>query len=205
MNKGKFVGVDLDGVVFDFVTDFVKFYNARLGYTDHPDDVVKWDWWECPNLRITKDEFNMVLNEYTRLRMWRDTPIYSDVKSNLCSISLQGVDVIYITCRPKESRRSTVKSILSNGLPFDGIEFVDHTEKAEYAVFRNMSAVIEDKVETVISYAKAGLKTYFRVDNHNRNRVDEVMNALNDEQTNNLVLVDSFREFAEDIRRTLIV
>jgi uncharacterized HAD superfamily protein len=200
-NDNVTIGVDLDGVVFDFVKDFINFTNARFGYNNKEEDVIHWNWYECPSIDMTKGEFIQGLEEYTRLRMWRDMPIYPDVKSNLCSLSLQGVDVVYITCRPRGSRRSTVRSILSNGLPFDGIEFIDHTQKAKFAKFRGIDYVIEDKVETVIEYAQNKIHTYFRIDNHNRGRISEVKNAISTYDYDEYVTeVDNFREFAEDMR-----
>jgi len=207
------IGVDLDGVVFDFIRDFVDFYNARFGYNDDPKDVIKWNWWECPNLSITFEQFIQAMGEFTRLRMWRDMTIYPDVKSNLCSISLSGADIIYITCRPRESRRSTARSILSNGLPLDGIEFLDHEEKAEFAKLRGINIVIEDKVETVLDYISVGLETYFKIDQHNNDRWENIKihridkdyteRVVTDEMFSHIHPVNSFREFADKIRNKL--
>ena len=192
-NKNVTIGVDLDGVVFDFVTDLVNFTNARFGHQDNPEDVDHWDWWTCRKMDITKTEFIQGMEEYTRLRMWRNMPIYPDVKSNLCSLSLQGADIIYITDRPRDARRSTVRSILSNGLPFDGIEFIPHDQKAKFAKFRGVDYVIDDKIETVIDYCKHDIKTYLKVDNHNISRLGELEEV-------SLKTVSNFREFAEYIR-----
>jgi uncharacterized HAD superfamily protein len=202
INERTVIGVDLDGVIFDFITDFTNFTNARFGRKNNPEDVNNWNWWECHNINLTKEEFIQGLEEYTRLRMWRDMPIYSDVKSNLCSLSLQGADILYITCRPRDARRSTVRSILSNGLPFDGIEFIEHTQKAKFAKFRGIDYVIEDKVETVIEYANQEINTYFRINNYNRSKIDFVYENIEGNEKY-IKLVTNFRDCAEDIRNVL--
>jgi len=197
------IACDLDGVVFQFTTKFIEFYNARFGLNDKPDDVTDWNWWTCPNISVTKEQFLQAMDEFTKLRVWQNIPIYDDVYANLCALSLAGHEIVYLTVRPPEARRATAKSIIKNGLPFDGLIFTEHENKIDVAKAIGCDCAIDDKLETVYSYAANKMHVYLKLLNHNRTGWQNALAASKlyrkvvSRDIDYITPVESFQEFAQ--------
>ncbi len=149
------IAVDLDGVCYKFTKGFSDYLRVRLdnpGITE--DKITKWNWWEIEEFGITQEEWLRCFDEFTRHRMWQGLELFPEAKEALVSLYEQGGEIYYITARPRESRRSTVKAILSDGLPFDGITFAKN--KAEIAVALDAKYAIDDSLRNMFDYCGHG-------------------------------------------------
>jgi len=151
------IAIDLDGVVFDFVGGFLKYFNSRYNMKIEKNWINKWDWHKCYDFSITKEQFDIAFKEFTEFRMWTDLNIFPEARDALCSLAGQGNQIFYLTDRPKDARRATLKAILSNGLPIDSIIFTSFLNKADVAKQLDIKIAIDDKIETIESYYKASI------------------------------------------------
>lgn len=155
------IAIDLDGVCCRFDEGFLEYMNLRLNLKNpiKKEQITTWNWWEL-ELGITKEQWVDCFNEFTNNRMWQALKVYPDVTAALCSLSQQGHELYYLTDRPKEARRATLKFLLQNGLPIDGIIFTKN--KITIAVTLGITVAIDDKIETVEAYYDAGIKSVLR-------------------------------------------
>lgn len=151
------IGVDLDGVVFDFITGFLKYFNSRYNMDIQKEWINKWSWDECYNFSITKEQFNITFEEFTEFKMWTALEVFPGAKEALCSLSAKNNQIFYLTDRPKDARRATLKALISNGLPVDSIIFTSYAKKADIAKQLNILVAIDDKPETIEAYKKANI------------------------------------------------
>jgi uncharacterized HAD superfamily protein len=161
-NKMK-IGVDLDGVVFDFAKPFIRFYNRLYQLGDDVLNAREWDWWECEGIKITKSQFLDAVKLYCEEGYTYDQPLYLGAKSQLKLLKSMGHELIYVTSRHENVRKETVKSISDNDLPIDGIIFCDSKEKADVCKSLGINIVIEDRPSTVLQYAESDIDVAFRL------------------------------------------
>lgn len=173
------IAVDLDGVCCNFIDGFLRYMNVRLNL--YPkithNHITTWNWWEL-NLGFTEYEWNVCFQEFTENRMWQSLDIFDDVMPSLCSLSEEGHEIYYLTDRPRKARRSTLKFLLHNGLPVDGIIFTK--KKIPIAKSLGITIAIDDKTETVEEYYDAGIIAVLRnhLYNTNTNRYNMKVNNM---------------------------
>lgn len=161
------IAIDLDGVCCRFDKGFLEYMNLRLNLKKPvtTEQITTWNWWEL-GFGFTQEQWITCFNEFTNNRMWQALDVYPYVTSSLCSLSQQGHEIYYLTDRPKEARRATLKFILQNGLPVDGVIFTKN--KTTIAVTLGISVGIDDKVETVEAYYDAGINSVLRKHPYNK-------------------------------------
>jgi len=166
------LAIDIDGCVCNFPKAMTEYTNVRFGIDDDPDKIDKWEWWESGNMKISQIQFDTAFKEFSEHKMWRAIEIYPDVKISLCSLDSLGHNIYYLTARPKSARRATLKYLLQNGLPIDGILFFDDVDdKVEMAKQLNIDIAIEDKPSTIKLYHVEGIRVAARLHAFNKREV----------------------------------
>lgn len=155
------IGVDLDGVCCDFCGGFSSYLNDKYNLNITEDKITSWHWWEIEEFNLTKEMWLESFSEFTNFKMWQDLEIFPHVKNVLCALSKKH-EIYYLTDRPNESRRSTLKFILKNGLPVDSIFFCDSSKKSLIAKTLSIDVTIDDKPSTIIDYKKNNIKTIIK-------------------------------------------
>jgi uncharacterized HAD superfamily protein len=195
------IGVDLDGCVFDFVSHFMDFYNRLLGLDDKPEDATSWDWWDCPNLKITQEEFFKAVKQYTKMGYPQEQPIISGATESLIDIANDNHEIVYISDRPSESHRITINSLLDHNLPINSVIFCKSKEKASICKAMGINICIEDKPSTVIDYAQNGIDVGFHIYSINKNEWNNIQVEYKDsEMLGRIHPIYSFREFKDLVR-----
>ena len=161
------IAIDLDNTVYKFTEEFLKYTNVRFNHTDDPANVDRWEFWESPNMQIGKNEFDVAFKEFTEQKAWHEIPLFDDAKFALCALSSLGHQLYYMTDRPKDARRATLKSLLSNGLPIDSVIFLSYKEKPSVAKQLGIEIAIDDKIETIEGYKEVGIIPVFKEATHN--------------------------------------
>jgi uncharacterized HAD superfamily protein len=167
------IAVDLDNTIFDFCGEFLRFSNIRFSHDDKICDIDRWDFWNSPNIKLTKDEFDKGFMEFTENKCWHAIPIFPDAKFALCSLSSMGHSIYYMTDRPKNARRATLKALLGNGLPIDSVLFIGFEDKASVAKQLKIDIAIDDKPETIELFRKAGIVPVIRRIEHNFSYIEK--------------------------------
>lgn len=162
------IAIDLDGVCADFVKRFLEFTNIRYNHTDHPDMLEYWDWWKSKDIQITEQEWMDAFEEFTRYRKWQSIEVIQGAVDALCILNTWGFNIYYLTDRPKEARRATLKFLLKNGFPIDSVIFAKSRDKCRVAKSLDIEIGVDDKPDTVQSYHDAGIQPILIDCFHNR-------------------------------------
>lgn len=162
-----YLGIDLDEVCCKFVDGFLSYYNVRHGTSISLPQITKWNWWDIPEIKMSKEDFDKTFEEFTRCRMFQDLDIYPDTKFALCALAEEGHHICYLTSRPKDARRATLKFILHNGLPVDSVIFCDSGDKPHIAKSMGIAVAIDDKPDTIEAYLKIGITGVLMARPHN--------------------------------------
>jgi uncharacterized HAD superfamily protein len=171
MQSGLTLGVDLDEVCCDFVTGFLKYYNVRWRVSPPitKSMINDWYWWNIPEIRgeMTEERWKQAFQEFTRARMWQGLDIFPGVQQSLYALFEDGHHICYLTDRPKDARRSTLKFLLHHGLPVDSIVFSNGSSKAKIAKAMGVDIAIDDKPKTLLRYREAGIIPVIMLRGHN--------------------------------------
>lgn len=152
------IGVDLDGVVFDFAGAFLNYCNIKYGTNNHPADCTEWNFQDCANIHLTEQMVLESFDDFNKYRMWQSMDVFPDVKESLCALEAMGNKIIYITHRMEGSERPTLKAIIKHGLPIHGIFFCETSkEKADICRKMDIPLAIDDKYDTIKEYEEAGI------------------------------------------------
>jgi len=95
------IALDLDGVVSDFVGGMCAFLKTR-GIDVDPKDVTAWNWWECPNINITKDQWDEAFRIYWDANLFTCQSNYPDAVTAIQQLVDADHDVRFFTVRPEQ-------------------------------------------------------------------------------------------------------
>jgi uncharacterized HAD superfamily protein len=176
-SAGLTLGVDIDEVCCDFVTGFLEYYNIRWQISPPitKSMINNWYWWDIPEIEqiVTKERWNIAFAEFDRQRMWQGLTIFPGVKHVLCALFEEGHHICFLTDRPKDARRSTLKFILHHGLPVDSIVFCNGSSKAKIAQSMGVNIGIDDKPKTLQMYQELGIQPVIMLRGHNKKFSEE--------------------------------
>ena len=147
--------MDLDNVVFRWSEAFTEYTNVKYNYCDDYLDHRQWDFFNQPEVELTEEQFLESYDEFNKYRMWQSLKVYPYTKESLCAVHAMGNEIIYLTSRPRDSEMATLKSIMKNGLPINGILFTE--EKAIIASDLGAKIGVDDKPLTIKQYGEVGI------------------------------------------------
>jgi uncharacterized HAD superfamily protein len=112
--KKWFVGIDLDGVVVDFNLAFLhtasKKFNVLHNVTRK--DVVTYDYWDCPNIPITKEKCFEIVDYVLENPVECGVTIISGAEEVLTSLS-EHMDLFFLTARREKFKEQTKELVYS--------------------------------------------------------------------------------------------
>ena len=144
------IGVDIDGVVLDFVGAFLGLVREHYGTLLSHEDVFCHDLGQV--LGLPKD-MTLELVEET-LRAGEFSPI-SGAPEALQSLIHQGHEITYITSRPNHHLDKTRAALIRNRIPCEEILSVNFLNKHEHAT--GLGLLVEDSIEEAVKLGHSGL------------------------------------------------
>lgn len=164
---------DLDDVVFDFVSYFLEFTNELFGHKDHPLDITDWNWWDCPEIDLTLDEFLYGMKLFGKGGYVRDIPVFDNIAPHILDLEERGADIYFVSDRPESAMKDTQEALRKNHLPTNPIDgqprliLCKAKEKAALCQKLGINIVIDDKFETVMECSEAGITSILMYRGHN--------------------------------------
>ena len=137
------IGVDIDGVIADFVTMFRKLVKKRYGVSLSESDIYAHDLFLV--LGVQEQEAKKLIRE-TLLTKLKLVP---NAKKSLAHLSKYH-KIFIITARPKDLLEQTTRWLKSNGISYHGIVQQDEGEKHESNL--KLDVVIEDNLTEAIKW-----------------------------------------------------
>lgn len=152
------VGIDLDGVCYDFNLS-LRFWletikGAKLNYAPS----VRWEFYEDWGLSL--EEFLRECNRAADAgHLFRHGPVLNDAKAQLERLRDAGHTIVLITDRNfgesgKPSRDHTSEWLFENEIPYDEIHFTSNKSSVE------VDFHIDDKPQNVVEMANAGVDAW---------------------------------------------
>jgi uncharacterized HAD superfamily protein len=158
------VGIDLDGVVVDFNLAFLhtasKKFNVLHNVTRK--DVVTYDYWDCPNIPITKEKCFEIVDYVLENPVECGVTIISGAEEVLTSLS-EHMDLFFLTARRekfKEQTKELVYSVLPD-VDKNKITILHESGRKKYKILKDLDInyFIDDKLTTCRSLEQNGIKT----------------------------------------------
>ena len=171
----KKLGIDLDGVVFDFVGAFYKIANPMFG-TSHTGPQLTWDFEdEYSPEQVDKvwDEIRATKNFWMTLRPMAGTERLHSVAS---ANSAEKAELFFITSRiptkgmsPREQACWALRNHF--GITYPTVIVVDHPpQKTAICKALEIGSFIDDKRQTIIQMHEAGLRSYAKLAPYNSSK-----------------------------------
>jgi hypothetical protein len=187
------IGVDIDGVLIDFYSSFVNFYNKRYNGNLNIEDLTDHNFSKIFNIS-TEEAYNIVL-EFYETKEFEDSLLIDKSKEAIEKLGKDN-EIFFITSRPEKIKERTQKKLkeIFPDLNFEvhhAKEYVgDNKYKSEICVNNKIDLMIEDSVENVNKIAKKGIKCFLinRPWNKNHEKFPEV------------ICVDSWEEILEKLK-----
>jgi uncharacterized HAD superfamily protein len=148
------VGLDLDGVVSDFVSAALLFWkrSGTIPESLRHDDWVTWDPQLC--LPVSEDDFQAAL---ASAWVWERVQLYPDAVEPLSRL-LACAEVHVVTSRRVEA--DTQSWLATRGIQPSVLAHVSLRDKPRYAALHRLDAFFEDHLETAIGLASAVRRSY---------------------------------------------
>lgn len=161
-------GIDLDGVVFDFVTPFSSYlkHNLKINYDDK--DIVDYHWYNCiPGLE--KSKFYQMFQRFCAGGDFQDLKPFPGAKVAVDTLLGRG-QVYFITSRPEVTRFDTLVSLKKYFNISGDRLIIANGDKAEDVAKLHVTHFIDDapgNVEDVA--ANTGANVYLMDQPYNQN------------------------------------
>lgn len=122
MESGLILALDLDGVVYDFITHFRKWLSGK-GHDHLP---VPESYNLCSEWGMDPDELNESINQAADEGVFNAGPPLPGTRELIVEATFAGIQVVAVTSRPPVEviLTSTYQWIAAWGLPFRGVNFV---------------------------------------------------------------------------------
>lgn len=155
------VGIDIDGVLADFVSCYLGELNERFGYEYEPGSVVNWDFVKA--LGIPGEVNEGIWNSPGLLARMAEAPVYEVGRELVELLALTGKRIHYVTARghtpiDEPSRhaleRLTESWLINNDLPMGSVSFWHN--KPEVAQYWGLKAFVEDSGRNALQLANSG-------------------------------------------------
>lgn len=176
-NSDKLIGIDMDGVLADYVKTFYKYVkkNLKINYN--------YNYNEMKSLNLYK-EFSKFFNiDEEKIKELKHKYRMSDEKKNMeffrnsdnfiYALKNMGYKIILLSSRPIDKYPNmfynTIYSLNKNNIDFDGIYFSEEKEKEILKRFRNIIFFVEDNYENALKISKLGKKVFLLERSYNKN------------------------------------
>lgn len=161
-------GLDLDGVVYDFITPFDKFLTEQ-GFEL---DKTKYD------RGLNRKDIKFQLHQFSKQNPFSWIPLYEGVKENLERLSdFMTFDVVTHRDWYSGARSQTHYRLFSDKIPRQHTIFSEPDKKLKWARYLQHDYFIEDSLGTANQIARGSLAKVFLVDRE-YNQGDTALNVV---------------------------
>lgn len=185
--QGKVIGIDLDGVCFNFIKGFSDWLTKRLGVKISEKDIKSYYWYE--SLDVTKDQFFSEFHRFGRNGGYRYLELLDGTKGALSLLSANAAELFYITNRPNYAYRDTIEALEEHNFPFRKNLIFANGKKSPVIRDKVIDIFIDDSPSTLADICvNTSADVYCRDYPYNRH-LDEAF----------LTRVSSWKEFLEHV------
>jgi 5'(3')-deoxyribonucleotidase len=182
MSKKKklLIALDLDGVLFDFLGQFLRVHNLRKDARITVDDIKSF--MPAGNMEdiISSDDWNESFEWFEDNGGYATLKVLEGVRTALQAIIDAGHNLVYVTSRHSKFKGETELSLILNKLPHVKTYF---TPRGKGTVLRklNPDVFVDDAVKNCEAALRAGIKQIFLMDapyNKDETRFTRIHNLI---------------------------
>jgi hypothetical protein len=153
------VGIDMDGVMYDFISEFKKYALKRLGRTSLP-DAKHWEFYE--DWGLSKETFYEWLTDATvSEKVFLTGNPYPNCVAGWQKLRSLNLNIHVLTHRHIEAVGQTSEWLQFHGFIPDSIHFTTHKGVLE-AIAVDQAAAIDDYHHYYDLYEEVGVKAFMR-------------------------------------------
>ena len=153
--KNNIIGVDLDGVIGNFLERFSQIafskYGTRLEINRLP-----CYWIE----KCTSLSEKQVLEILSSQKLYKSISPFPFARTSLNTLHKSGCQIHIVTDRPTDFYKITNNWLRRNGFVWDRLVLVKAKDKSSYAYKNNITCFVEDRYDTAISLANSCKEVY---------------------------------------------
>lgn len=155
-----FYGIDLDGVLFNFLDPFNDWLSKHLGVEIHANGITDYSWWKCID-GLTEEEFWAEFDRFGKSGAYGKMELIPGAKQGLNALS-QVFDIAFITARPDYAYDDTVMALKKHfGFGADRLFMARNCNKSYFVNELGINFFIEDAPHHAIDIVE---KSTARVD-----------------------------------------
>lgn len=160
------IGIDIDGVISDFVTSFRKLVKEEYGIDFGYDDIHQHDLWKV--LGIQKDEVLKLILKTFEYDLGFQPGAVDGIKK-----LYEKHEIVLVTARPLESKQTTINWLKKHKIPHHDLIFTREGEKHNNKEL-SFDVIIDDNLEEITNWI--GKATQILVYNHPWNKSLNIKN-----------------------------
>jgi 5'(3')-deoxyribonucleotidase len=181
MKKKKLlIALDLDGVVFDFLGQFLRVHNLRKDKRITVDDIKSFMPAGSMEDMISEDDWNESFEWFEDNGGYATLDVLDGVRTALQAILDEGHELIFITSRHSKFKGETELSLILNKLPQAKTYFAP---RGKGRVLRKMKpdVFVDDAIKNCEAAERAGIKQIYMMDapyNKDETRFERIHNLV---------------------------
>lgn len=148
------LGLDLDGVVYDFHSIARFLLSMRVGYDLPPVEEI-WSSWNGHLMHVSNEDDEWLWDKGVELGLYRHGHVLKGSIEALREID-EMVDIVVITHRPRPARQDTLAWLSFNQIPTSEIHML-HAREPKWKV--PCDFYLDDKLDTVIDISTHAMMT----------------------------------------------
>lgn len=149
------IGVDMDGPISNTDPILRMLLEHRIKRRIHPHEVTDWHYWKCIP-EVTEEMVYEILDEFHN--QWLlDVPVVPGAAYGIKTLQKMGFSPAVVTFRAASAYDTTFQYMLRNNIYIPLLMSLS-TDKVQVCQDNNISIMIEDRYETAVQLAKAGIQ-----------------------------------------------
>ena len=162
MEKMK-IGIDIDGVIANFIKKFLEFYNRKTGNSFSTENWVTYNFWDF--MSITKEEGKKLMEEFYSLEDFDEIPLIEGSKEAIPELAKQN-QIYIITARPLRWGEKT-KKFFDKHFPGKQINLIHSRDENDKTIYKReicknlgVTILIEDHADIALQCAERGVRVF---------------------------------------------
>lgn len=167
--KKLLIALDIDGVIFDFMEQFLRVYNLRRGTRVTVQDITSFMPHESLEAMISEEQWNEAFEYFENSGGYATLNAYEGVRTAIDNILAAGHEIVYVTSRHSNFKGQTDLCFILNKIPAKKIYYAPRGKRAILKKL-NPDIFVDDAIKNCKDAEKAGLKNIYIMDAaYNRN------------------------------------
>lgn len=178
----KLIGIDIDGVLADYVETFYKYVkrNLKVKIDYNYNEIKSLDLYKefAKIFNVDEEKIKELKHKYRMSDEKKYMDFFEDSDRFIDALKGMGYRIILLSSRPINDYPNmfynTIYSLNRNKINFDGIYFSEEKEKEILKRFSNIEFFVEDNYENALKISKLGKKVFLLKRSYNKkNKIPE--------------------------------